>query len=338
MVLANQLKDYQYTQSTGGFYFPLLTKEKIHDDQHTSNFHLLLTGSYMLAMPRFSGISDHNLMKASIGLRSICNSGRKGIWFFDATPFIAGDLADNSTMVSRWATTVVYDRMVSPRFSYRVGFTRTFILGNRYHLPYLGLRIGRLDGTYLSIQFPRYVSFSFPMGSKLRGSVYTKATGSLLAMANTDSLYNGTNSNGDIDKTIIFGRYDGNSGMRLDFNPNKHFSFFTAFGTSTFRGVALFSRQYNKKNKAEEMVPFFGQKLNAAFYINIGFTVRIGQAKSIYNNYTMYEVFNTNTTIDVGDNNIDNGDGNIPNQAKKKKISNLKTRDVQDLIEAQDLY
>ena len=337
--MAKRLKTYQYSQSVGGFYFPLVTKERIHEDQHISNFHLLATGSYMLSMPRFGGTKDHNLLKVSLGMRGIYNTGKKGIWFFDATPFMSGDLSVSGTMISRWASTFVYDRMVSPRFSYRVGLTRTFILGNRYHLPYLGVRIGKVDRAYLSIQFPRFISFSFPIGSKFRMSIYSKATGSLLAMGNTDSLYNGTNGKSNtIDKTIIFGRYDGNTGFRFDYNLNKHFTFYAAFGGANLRAVALFSNQYNAKNNAEKLVPFFGQKLDKVGYVNFGFTIRIGQAKSVYGNHNMYEVFNTNSTIDTGDNNTNTGDGNVPTETKKKTIVNLKTKDVQDLIEAQDLY
>ncbi len=339
LVMAQKLKTYQYAQSVGGFYFPLVTKEKVHDDQSISNLHILATGSYMIAMPRFSGISNHNLMKASLGMRGIYNTGKKGIWFFDATPFIAGDLSTSGTMVSRWASTFLYDRMVSPKFSYRVGLTRTFILGNRYNLPYLGVRIGKLNRSYLSIQFPRAITFSFPIGSKIRASIYSKATGSLLVMGNTDSLYNGTNGKAaTVDKTIIFGRYDGNTGFRFDFNLNKHFSFYAAFGGANLRGVALFSNQYNAKNNTDMLVPFFGQRLEKAGYVNFGFTLRIGQAKSVYGNHNMYEVFNTNSTIDTGDNNTNTGDGNIPTEIKKKTITNLKTKDIQDLIEAQDLY
>lgn len=337
--IARQLKDYQYSQLTGGLYIPLVTSEKIHEDGRVSNFHLLATGSYMVAMPRFSGISAHNILKASIGMRGIYNSGKKGIWFFDATPFIVGDLSTSGTMVSRWASTVLYDRIVTPNFSYRVGITRTFLLGNRFHLPYIGIRVGRLDKTYLSVQFPRFVNFSFPMGSKFRGSFYTKAMGNLLAIGNTDSLYNGTNGkSNDIDKTIIFGRYDGNTGMRLDFNPSSHFSIYGAFGIAGIRALALYSNQYNAKKNSEVLVPFFTHRVPGCFYFNFGLTVRIGRARSVYGNHNMYEVFNSNSTIDTGDNNINTGDGNIPNETKKKTITNLRTRDIQDLIEAQDLY
>lgn len=337
--IARQLKDYQYTQSIGGFYFPIMTNEKVHADETISNFHLLGTGSYMLAMPRFSGISNHNLIKATLGMRGIYNTGKKGIWFFDITPFMAGDLSASGTMSYRWASTILYDRIVNPYFSYRAGFTRTFIFGNRYHLPYLGIRIGRLDKTYLSIQFPRFITLSIPVKNKIRFSIYTKATGGLLAMANTDTLYNGTSGKSTtIDKVIIFGRYDGNTGLRMDFNPSKHFSFYGALGIAGIRGVAFYSNQYNAQNNTDLLVHFFRSRLPGTWYFNLGFTIRIGRAKSVYGNHNMYEVFNLNSSIDVGDNNTNTGDGNIPNAVKKKEKMNLKTKDVQDLIEAQDLY
>src|ERR1035437_8414846 len=112
--------------------------------------------------------------------------------------------------------------------------------------------------------------------------------GNLLVMGNTDSLYNGTNEKSPtIDKTIIFGRYDGNTSFRFDFNLSKHFSFYTAAGFSGLRAVALFSNQYNAKNNTDILVPFFGQRLEKVGYINFGFTVRIGQAKSVYGNHNM---------------------------------------------------
>lgn len=345
--LAKKLGSYQYSQSIGGFYFPFATREKTHADGRISNWHWLGTGSYMMAMPRFSGISNHNLMKVSLGVRAIYNSGKKGIWFIDMSPFVSGDQGVPGTFATRWGSTVLYDYMVNPKFSFRVGYTRTFILGNRFHLPYLGFRVGRLDKAYLSVQFPRGINFSFPVAQKMRISIFSRPTGSLLTMGNNDSLYNGLTNKGRLDSTIIFGRYDGLFGFRMDYNPNRHLSFFVEFGKSNIRGVALFSRQYNRANGApirdnvQVYKAFFGAPLQGSGFVSLGLTVRFGKTRTVYNNYNMYEVFNTNTTIAPGDNNNNTGDGDIPVEVKLKKAKetmNLKTRDVQDLIEAQDLY
>ncbi len=330
--IRNHLKNYQYSQLVGGFYFPLITKDYTHANGRTSNFHLLGTGSYMMAMPRFGGTSNHNLLKASIGIRGIYNSGKKGIWFVDATPFMSTDLSAQSKTTYRWASTVLYDHLVSNYFSFRVGFTRTFILGNRKYLPYLGVRIGRLDKIYVSIQFPRNVTFSFPMGKNLRGSIYFKPMGGVFNMANNDSIYTKTN-----DKTILYGRYELITGFRLDANFNKHISIFASAGFTGVKYLSFYSDTENKNNTFD-FKNFYNEKISRGVFLNVGFTLRIGRAKSIYNNYNLYETFNVNSTIDAGDNNTYTGDGNIPNATKNKAKNNLKIKDVQDLIEAQDLY
>src|SRR6185369_2049064 len=141
-----------------------VTREKTHADGRVSNWHWLGTANYMLAKPHFENISDHNLFKMSLGVRAIYNSGKKNIWFIDMSPFISGDAGIPGTVAARWGSTVLYDRIVNQKLSFRVGYTRTFALGNRLHLPYVGIRIGRLDRIYFSAQFPRGLTFSFPMG------------------------------------------------------------------------------------------------------------------------------------------------------------------------------
>jgi hypothetical protein len=331
-IIRKHLANYQYSQLVGGFYFPILTKDYDHADGTTSNFHLLGTGSYMMAMPRFGGTSNHNLLKASIGIRGIYNSGKKGIWFVDATPFMSTDLSAQCNTVYRWAGTVLYDYMANPSLSFRFGVTRTFLYGNRYHLPYFGMRIGRLDKIYVSMQFPRNVTFSFPMGKYLRGSVYFKPMGGVFNMANNDSIYPKNKDN-----TILYGRYELISGFRLDASFNKHISVFISGGFTGVKSLAFYSDNENEHSKLA-MNDFYNEKISQGIFFNMGFTLRIGRAKSIYNNYNLYETVNLNSTIDVGDNNTNTGDGNIPNQTKNKPQNNLKIKDVQDLIEAQDLY
>ena len=330
--IRRHLANYQYSQLTGGFYFPIITKDYTNADSTTSNFHLLGTGSYMMAMPRFGGTSNHTLLKASIGIRGIYNTGKKGIWFIDATPFMSTDLSAHSNTIYRWASTILYDYMANPKLSFRFGLTRTFIYGNRYHLPYFGVRIGRLDKSYVSIQFPRNVTFSFPMGKYFRGSAYFKPMGGLFNMANNDSIYPKNKDN-----TILYGRYELITGFRLDTRFNKYISLFISCGFTGVKSLAFYSDSENKQNKLA-LNNFYNEKISQGIFFNTGFTLRIGRAKSIYNNYNLYETFNLNTTIDVGDNNTNTGDSNIPNATKNKTKDNLKIKDVQDLIEAQDLY
>ncbi len=332
-IIRNHLKSYQYSQLTGGFYVPLLTRDYERASGNTANFHLLVTGSYMMAMPRFAGISDHNLLKACAGLRGIYNSGKKGIWFFDATPFMSTDLSASCHTAYRWGGVALYDYMANPSLSFRFGFIRTFMFGNRYHLPYMGIRIGRLDRSYFSLQFPQIVTFSFPVGRYVRGGFYAKPMGGVFNMANNDTVYY-KNPN---EKTIFYGRFEMNYGLRIDANFSKHFSIYVAGGFTGYKHLGFFSDAENATNTTGALNRFYGELFTPSVFANFGFTLRIGRAKSIYKNYNMYEVFNTNSTIGVGSD-INMGDGNIPNDIKKKVQANLKMKDVQDLIEAQDLY
>ena len=331
--IRNHLKNYQYSQLEGGFYFPILTRDYLRSDNNTANFHLLVTGSYLTAMPRFSGISDHNLLKACAGLRGIYNSGKKGIWFVDATPFMSTDLSAASKTTYRWGGVILYDYMANPSLSFRFGVIRTFIFGNRYHLPYFGMRVGRLDKSYLSLQFPRNITFSFPMGRYFRGSLYTKPMGGVFNMANNDTI----NYKNPGEKTILYGRYELNYGFRIDANFNKHISLYVAAGFTGNKHFSFFSEADNSSNHLT-LNDFYRETMSPGGFANMGVTFRIGRAKSIYNNYNMYEVFNLNTTIGVGDNNTNTGDGNIPNGTKYKPDGKAKIKDIQDLIEAQDLY
>ncbi|MFL5753593.1 MAG: hypothetical protein ACJ76F_09310 [Bacteroidia bacterium] len=324
-----RLKSYSFVQSSGGFYIPLYTKDrKKNDSAVTSNFHLLLTGNYMFATPHFDGISDHIIFKGGVGMRGIYNSGNKNIWFFDVSPFVAQDISHGTDLVLRSVSTLIYDRIVSDKFSFRLGYSKTFLLGNRYRLPYIGFRVGRLDKTYLSVQFPRNITLSFPMGSKFRGSFYTKPMGGLYTFSNSDTLYFGT------DKTIQFGRYELNHGFRVDYKASKNFSFYAAIGGSGNSYISMMSFSYNKDNKGL-LTPFFIEKLGKAGFGNIGMTLRFGNAKKVYNNRNMYEVFDINSTVDPGDNNTNPGN-EIP--SVPKKVKNLGYKDVQDLIDTQDLY
>jgi len=285
-------------------------------------------------MPRFGGISNHDLLKACAGLRAIYNSGKKGIWFFDATPFMSTDLSASCHTAYRWGGVALYDYMANPNLSFRFGFIRTFMFGNRYHLPYMGIRIGRLDKSYLSIQFPQIAMFSFPLGRYLRGGVYAKPMGGMFNMANNDDVYYPNPK----EQTIFYGRFEMNYGLRIDANFSKHFSIYVAGGFTGYKHLGFFSDEVNTNNKIGALTRFYGETFSPGVFANFGFTLRIGRAKSVYKNYNMYEVFNTNSTIGVGDNNQQLGDGNIPNEVKKKAEANLKIKDVQDLIEAQDLY
>ncbi len=329
--VSKKLKTYKVTQFAIGFNTPLFTKDDYKKDSITiSNFHLLLTGNYSVVSPIFSGISNHNLSKSSLGLRLLYNTGKKSVFFGDISPFLTQDNGYNYTQRIRTAFSFIYNCTINDKLSLRLGLTRSYMFGNRFTLPYLGLRIGRMDRVNFNIQFPRSISFNFPIGNYIKTSIYTKPQGGIYSLANSDSLYNLNN-----DKTINFGRYEFLMGTRFDINPNKNIGFYLGGGISTQNAIAMYSETFNNKNKGR-LGHFYSEKISGALFINLGITVKFGKTKSIYNNYAIYDAIDLNNSEVGGDNNINSGSSEIPKM--KRKLNTVKPNEMEDLIETQDLY
>src|ERR1700752_933931 len=120
--VAQKLKSYQVNQFAFGFNAPLFTKDFYKKDStQISNFHLLLTGSYVSLTPNFEGISTHHLNKTTIGVRTIYNTGKRSIFYAEFAPFTTRDNGYRYTRQSRFATTLLYDHVVNNYFSFRLG-------------------------------------------------------------------------------------------------------------------------------------------------------------------------------------------------------------------------
>lgn len=327
--VSDKLKTYRTNQFTLGFNAPVFTQDFYRKDStRISNLHLLLTGSYAAVAPEFEGIkTKHRLSKTSIGLRAIYNTGRKSIFYVELTPFTTLDNGYRYTQKYRFATTVLYNCTVNPYFSFRLGFTRSFIFGNRNRLPYIGIRVGKLDGVNFSVQFPRSIAFNVPVGKYVKTSLYTKPLGGLYSFANVDSLYYLNN-----DQSINFGRYEFIGGLRVDVLPVNLFNFYISAGFTTQNYIGFYSETFNRRNKGS-LDPFYKEKINNSLYVNFGLVFKFGRVKSIYNNYNLYDAQDLNNR---DADNISNGNSQIP--ARYKKVKNVKPSDVQDLIDTQDFY
>ncbi len=328
--VSGKLKSYQVNQFVLGFNAPLFTKDFYKKDSTViSNFHLLLTGSYSVVTPKFDGISkDHHLSKTSLGVRAIFNTGKKSIFFAEFSPFKTQDNGYGYTQRYRIASSLIYNYTVNKHFSFRLGYVRSFTFGNRLNLPYVGIRVGKLDGINFSVQFPRSISFNVPIGKYVKTSLYTKPQGGVYSFANTDSLYYL-----NTDKSLNFGRYEFLGGMRVDVLPSRFFNFYLSGGFTTQNYISFYSESYNKRNKSQ-LNSFYSERISGSVFLNFGLVFKFGKVKSIYNNYNMYNAQDLNAT-DIG-NNVNTGNNQIP--AKETKIRNLSPNEVQDLIDTQDFY
>jgi hypothetical protein len=331
--ISKKIGTYKLSQFNIGFGVPVVTKDFYNKDStRISNIHFLLTGNYSSINIDFGGIRDHKMIKTSLGFRGMYNNGKKSIFFAELSPFETRDKGYAFTRTTRLATTVLYDCVVNPRFSFRLGFTRSFLWGNRFHLPYIGFRIGRLDKVNFSVQFPRSITFNVPVGKYIRTSLYTKPQGGVYSFANTDSVPVGNIFD---NKKLYFGRNEFLTGLRIDIIPGKHFSFYFSSGFTTSNYIAFFP---GTKAKSDITLynSYYKQEIKPGLFVNAGLVLRFGKTKSYYNNAQMYDMMDLNNSIDAGDNGTMQGNGNIP--LPPKKIQKASLDEVLDLIEAQDLY
>jgi hypothetical protein len=326
--VSKTLGSYQLSQFSLGCIIPVLTKDFYNaDSTKISNLHFLITGNYTKLNLNFGGISTHHLIRRSIGGRGFYNNGKKSIFFVEVAPFLTKDLGHPNTRTQRLATTVLYNCAVNEYFSFRLGYTRSFLWGNRFHLPYIGMRVGKLDKTNFSIQFPRSITLNVPIGKYIRTSLYTKPQGGLYTFANTDSLQIG---NMYENKKLYFGRYEFLSGLRIDVQPSNFFNFYLSGGLTTRNYIAFYQPNL-VKNNASFYKNYYSENIKGSIFINFGLVFRFGKTKSIYNNMQLYNAMDINNTVDGN-----KGNGDIP--APAKKIKKINTNEVLDLIETQDLY
>ena len=332
--VSKKLASYKISQVAIGFNFPVFTKDFYNKDStRISNFHLLLTGGYSNIKLNFEGISQHNLSKTAIGGRAIFNNGKKTIFFAEVTPFVTQDRGFSDTKTYRLASTFLLDYAASDKFSLRLGFTRTFLWGNRYHLPYIGMRIGKLDKVNFSVQFPRSVSFNVPVGKYVRTSLYTKPQGGFYTFENSDSLQLGSIYE---HQKLYFGRTEFLSGLRVDVLPSKNFNFYLSTGFTSSNMIEFYPSA-NPKSKFSRYNDYYRERIAPSAFINFGFVVRFGKTRSIYNNSQMYNALDLNNSVDPTDSGTNPGNGNIPHPSKKMTMKN-KSDEVIDLLETQDLY
>lgn len=337
------LTSYGFRQLSAGFYAPLYTQTWLCKDRISlSSLHVLASGNILSVAPAFPGLaSDYRMNKTSFGGRLIYNTGKGGIWFADLAPFLANDNSRSHPPTIRYSYSVLFNKTVSRLFGYRVGIAKTYLFGGGFetrtyrfgpYMPLLGMRIGPLDGTYLSLQFPREASLNFRVGSKCSGSVFMKPTGGIynLSGKSVDFLPQ-INAQGP----VRFGRYEFLNGLRFDYTPGNVFSCFVSTGLSTSRHLT-----FSSKERAGFFEPFYALKIRPSVFLSAGIAFRFGKAKRVQNDYAMYDAFDLNSGYAGGDENSAPAGSAIPNRPniELKHASKVDYMDVEDLFQEQELY
>ena len=325
-----RLESYKFAQSNIGFYVPLFTHTYFSSDSLTiPTFHLLAIGNLLTAKPYFGGFKNQYVFyKLAGGLRAIYSNGKKNTWFFNACPFVSQDNRTISKPTWRYVSIIVFNKTVSPKFSYRIGIIKTFLFGRGVLLPIAGLRFGPLDGTYINIQFPRNISLNFPMSRNLSGGVFVKPFGGIYNFSNADTTFKKKGS------ILQFGRYEFLGGFSLSYFPSRNFSLDLSTGITKSRKISWADNSKRDGSK----YPFFSSEIDPALFINIGLTFKFGEAKKAYNNSVMYDIFELNNSLDPGDNNDRTSNSDIPVKSNLKDIKKIQYKDIEDLLNVEDLY
>jgi hypothetical protein len=332
-VIDKRLGSFGLKQFSLGFYTPVYTRTYYNQDSTVySNTHYLVTGNFVSVQPTFDSIKDHTLIKFGMGLRIIQNSGKKGVWFIDIQPFTTKDVTTSTPNgYFRMANSFIYSHNFSAKFNMRLGITKSFMWGNRYYLPYLGFRWGKLDGVNFSLQIPKNISLNIPISDRFRFSIFSKPQGGMYSFLNNDSIYY---FRPEVE-SFNFTHYEILGGLRLDFILNKNFSGYVDVGSSTRSTITFYSVEKKPKSNVPYKLYFYDKSLSPTGFLNFGLVWRFGKTKSYYNDRNMYDVFDINNTNGVGDLNTGPGNTEIPIK-KSIKRSKLNLDDIQDLIDITD--
>lgn len=329
--ISQKIKSYQIQQSTFAFSIPVFTKDILKSDSSIATSNFLITGYFLRYRPNFEGLNnEHILMKNGIGIRWVYNNGKKSIFFVDFSPFSTLDKGYQETRVIRMASLLLWSYSVSEKLNFRLGLTKSFMWGNRYYLPFVGIRIGKMNKINFSFQFPRIIALNFPITNYLQISLYTKPQGGLFSMSNKDTLYPKFFEKNQV---IYLGRYEFLSGLRIDVKPFKWLGIYLSAGQSINNYLALYSLQFNKK-RTFSYGHFFQSMPGRTPFINLGIVGYFGKTKSYYYRKNIDEQIQLHHQMGVGDENLQIFQSTDNYQKQKKfKVSN---QEVSDLINTFD--
>jgi hypothetical protein len=143
--------------------------------------------------------------------------------------------------------------------------------------------------------------------------------------ANNDSLY----FNNKV-TTFHFTRYELNTGLRMDLRFDK-INFYAAIGFSTRNNITFYSEKTNAKFKGLYRTYFYINNPKPTLFFNLGLVLKLGNARSVYNNKNIYDALDLNSYDGLNKNNTQ-----IP-ISPKTKMKNSNIESVQDLIDYNDL-
>lgn len=337
---SNAAEYFGFSQGTIGFVFPMYTHiSKDSVGQPKNVLQLAGNASILTARPRFSMIEgDKRLTRTGFAANIIYSIGQKHTLFFSFNPFIAEDrtaLIANPALRYTWL--VIYNGTVNEKFSYRLGWARSFILGGLPRVPIIGFRIGRYDRVHFNFQYPRYFSFDVPFARRFQMSFFHRFTGGIYGMRDV-------NFKGVVYDDMILRRAEQLTGFEFSMQASSRFSFFLNIGAVSKSRMALNDVQSKIINRSNRYIlrPDYGSLINAnlsrAGFLGFGLQYSFGKARHTYNNQAMNDALDMHRHYGSGDNNDQGLQADRPIIPKDTKLRGVQMMDVEELVNESDLY
>jgi hypothetical protein len=337
---SNASENFGFSQGTIGFVFPMYTHASKDSLGMPKNV-LQVAGnaSILTARPRFSMIEgDKRITRTGFAANLIYSIGQKHTLFFSFNPFIAEDrTALTSNPALRYTWLVIYNGTVNEKFSYRLGWARSFILGGLPRVPIIGFRIGRYDRIHFNFQYPRYFSLDVPFAQRFQMSFFHRFTGGIYGMRDVD--FKGVTYD-----DVILRRAEQLTGFELSVQASSRFSFFLNIGAVSKSRMTLNDVQSKIINRNNRYIlrSDYGSLTNAtlerAGFLGFGLQVSFGKAKKSFNNQAINDALDMNRHYGSGDNNDQGLQADRPMIPKDAKLRGVQMKDVEELVNESDLY
>ena len=327
---------YAFNELSVGFYSPIFSHTSVNvesNKRYKSHFTLLATGSFVKSKPKLDLFStERNFLRISTGLRALYFNGNKSLWMVNVSPFVAEDNFTIKNAKWRMYGDFIYSRVVNKLFSYKLGMSYTYRFGEGGLLPVLGVRIGDYNKHFLSIQFPKNISYNVKLSPKIYIGAFIRPNGGIyrfkLNKPDQSVLQNHLES-----KTLVLTRSDYLSGLMLNMAVSPSFYLCVNSGVAYNRSVGL---SVNNNFNGKGGVTAFrgtGRTLNVenSVFFNISLTYYFGKPTYSSGFSPLLEMKALNSTHDAGD--LNNSNDAITNDMNQVTEKDIRKKEAQSSLE-----
>lgn len=314
---------YTFREFSASGYYPVKeSKFYSKNNNYQKSLTILCTGSLSRSVADFSFIETRPIVRLSAGVRILYNSGPKNIWMAGLSPFIAENEGSVRNAIPRFFANILYTRMVSEYFSYRLGLSYTYLFNGGALLPILGFRVGSYKGLFLNFQIPRDISLVWTINNNWQTGIFTRLSGGIYRFRESTL---SRQIKGD-EANLVFYRTDFLNGIMINYSPNFKYYFSLNAGIAHNRSVNL--------ALTNELIPtkghiYIDEMAQSAGFVNLSFSVYFGKPTYSGSYNYLIEQKAVNNSFDAGNFNI--GGNQITQDMNRVDTRDLRKKDLKNM-------